>query len=53
VEREGKIMGKEKQKTRARCGENKARSGLYKEQAGITLCDNSCLLYEVFLLIVN
>jgi hypothetical protein len=46
-------MGKVKQKTRARGGENKARSGLFKEQAGITLRDNSCLLYEVNILIVN
>jgi hypothetical protein len=40
-------------KNKEKLTRNKARSGLFKEQAGITLRDNSHLLYEVSIFIIN
>lgn len=53
MKRGEKTTGKKRPKKQKKADANQSAKRSYKEQAGITLRDNSHLLYEVTMFIVN
>jgi hypothetical protein len=53
VKREEKTKGEKRSKNKREARKKQSAKRSYKEQAGITLRDNSHLLYEVTMLIIS